>query len=205
MPLRARTPAEIGEWFRWRRLAKGLTQSDIPGVSSATVRKIEHGLEPNPRERTQILLARALGLDDRAYEAVAAGESPLPLAVATYAEYEDTALDLAWQQLPAGLHEDYQRALEWIQTLPEDAQEQVHTFGRVRWWVGRRSAVEELRLLDPDAWAHWRDWYFTDPTNAQFAQAAHGGPTESQTGTRDTVNEPVSSFDPGPDAPAPEE
>lgn len=68
-----RTPAQIGDEYRRRRTRLRLTQDQIPGVSSATVRKIEKGTEPNPTERIRLHLAEALGWPDNAHELLAQG------------------------------------------------------------------------------------------------------------------------------------
>ena len=72
------TPEQIGAAFRRRRLSLQLNQDQLPGVSSATVRKVETGKEPNPSERVRVAMAQALGWQDDAYDVLRVGGVPTP-------------------------------------------------------------------------------------------------------------------------------
>lgn len=74
-----RTPEEVGDLVRQRRIEKGLTQEDVPGVSSATFHKIEAGKQTSFRASTLRSLGTALDWPIDALDRLTAGEDPAGL------------------------------------------------------------------------------------------------------------------------------
>jgi hypothetical protein len=79
--VKQRTAQQVGDLVRDRRTALRLTQDAIPGVSSATVRKIEAGIEEGRRPATVVALTEALGWPRDALDRLAAGEDPKAFTV----------------------------------------------------------------------------------------------------------------------------
>lgn len=75
-----RSRIEVGDAVRARRDLLGLTQDDVPGVSSSTVRKIENGTADSFRRKSIVGYMRALGWPPDAFERLEAGEDPSTLA-----------------------------------------------------------------------------------------------------------------------------
>ena len=70
-----RSAGEVGELIRARREACGLSQDDIPDVSSATMRKIENASAESFKPRTLRKVATALDWPPDAYARLLAGAS----------------------------------------------------------------------------------------------------------------------------------
>lgn len=75
-----RTRAQVGELFRARRESLGLSQDDVPNLSSATVRKIENASVPSFKPRTLRTFAAGVAWQPDAYERLLAGADPTEMA-----------------------------------------------------------------------------------------------------------------------------
>lgn len=71
-----RTPQQVGQLIRARRDKLGLSQEQIPGVSSATVGKIERAAADAFRPRQLVALMQALRWPTDAYQRLLDGEDP---------------------------------------------------------------------------------------------------------------------------------
>jgi transcriptional regulator with XRE-family HTH domain len=72
-----RTPAEVGAIIRARREFLHLTQDELPGLSSATVGKIERGTADRFKRPTLIRLAAALDWRPDALDMLIGGADPV--------------------------------------------------------------------------------------------------------------------------------
>lgn len=74
-----RTREQVGELFRARRESLGLSQDEVPNLSSTTVRKIENVSAPSFKPRTLRQLAVGIGWKADAYEQLLAGADPIEM------------------------------------------------------------------------------------------------------------------------------
>lgn len=173
-----RSPIEIGAWLRRRRIELDLNQDELPGVSPATVRKIEKGTEPNPRDRTKLALARALDLEPDAYDRLARGEWPeihsdlTPEEKAQIDAEHDEDMRMVVSSFTQRQRDEYLRLLRWVRSLPAAQRQDVFSYGDYQRQITRRRmeiTAERRRREAVEAQMH---------EAAQFAQAADGGTTE---------------------------
>jgi len=102
----------FGELLRDHRAAAGLTQeylADRAGLSLDAVSALERGVHPNPRRRTIVLLAAALGLDEAQREELvaatrrpAATATPIDQRSAAWQLYVELTTRISVAELPAG-------------------------------------------------------------------------------------------------------